>query len=101
MAAEGQSDRMASDMEVWMKQRGAPEFLHAEKMSPIDIHQYLLNVYGDQRVDVSTVKWWAVCFSNGNVKDKPCSGQPCTAVTPQNEECLDQLIHVNQQIMTR
>ena len=33
MAAEGQSDRMASDMEECMKQRGVTEFLHAEKKS--------------------------------------------------------------------
>ena len=31
MAAEGQSDKMASDMEVRMKQRCVIEFLHAEK----------------------------------------------------------------------
>ena len=55
MAAEGQSDTMASDMEVCMKQRCVTEFLHAEKMAPTDIHLCLLNIYGDQRVDVSTM----------------------------------------------
>ena len=42
-------------------------------------------------------------FSSGdsNMKDKPRSRWPCTAVTPQNEERLDQLIHANRQIMTR
>jgi len=42
-------------------------------------------------------------FSSGDrdVKDKPHSGRPCTAVTPRNEECLDQLICVNRQITTR
>ena len=37
-------------------------------------------------------------FSCGdsNVEDKPCSGWPWTAVTPQNEECLNKLICVNQ-----
>ena len=38
MAAEGQSDRMAPDMEVYMKQRCVTEFLHVEKIAPIDIH---------------------------------------------------------------
>ena len=38
MAAKGQSDRKASDMEVRMKQRCDTEFLHAEKMAPIGIH---------------------------------------------------------------
>jgi len=36
MAAEGQCDRMASDMEVLMKQRGVTEFFHAEKMALTD-----------------------------------------------------------------
>ena len=31
-----------------------------------DFHQCLLNIYGDQSVDVSTVKWWVVPFSSGN-----------------------------------
>lgn len=31
MAEEGQSDRMASDMEVCMKQRGGTEFFHDGK----------------------------------------------------------------------
>ena len=50
MAAEGQSD-----MEVRMKQRCETEFLHAEKIAPIDI-PHLMNVYGDQWVDVNTVR---------------------------------------------
>ena len=45
MAAEGQSDQTASDMEVHMKERCVTEFLHAEEMAPTDINRYLLNVY--------------------------------------------------------
>jgi len=103
MTAEGQSDKMASDMEVRMKQRYVIEFLHAEKIAPNDIHRRLLNVYGDQTVDVSTVRRWVVRFSSGDsdVKDKPRSGRPCTAVTPRNKERLDQLIRANRRITTR
>ena len=57
MAAEGQSDKTASDTEVHMKQRCATEFLHEEKIPLIDLHGHLLNVCGDQTVDVSTVRW--------------------------------------------
>ena len=56
MAAEGQSGRMAPDVEVHMKQRCGTEFLHAEKMAATDIHQHLLNISGDQTVDVGTVR---------------------------------------------
>ena len=58
MTAEKQSDKMVSDIEVHMKQRCGTEFTHAEKMASTDIHRCLLNVYGDQIVDVSTVRWW-------------------------------------------
>ena len=75
-------------MEVPMKQRCVTEFFHAEKMAPIDSHRLLLNIYGDHKVDISTVRWWVVRFRSGN------SRQPCQAVTPQNEEHLNQLIHI-------
>ena len=84
MTAEGQSDKMASDIDVHMKQSCVIEFLHVEKIAPNDIHRRLLNVFGDQTVDVNTVRGWVARFSSGDsdVKDKPRSGWPGTAVTP-------------------
>jgi len=35
-------------------------------MAPDDIHQCLLNINGDQTIDVSTVRQWVVCFSSGD-----------------------------------
>jgi hypothetical protein len=54
-------------------------------------------------VDVSTVRRWVARFSSddSHVKDKPRSGRSCTAVTPRNEERLDQLIRANRRITTR
>ena len=66
MAAEGLSDKMASDMEVHMKKKCGTEFLHAEKISPIDTHWYLLNVYREQTVDRSTVRRWMM---HSNIDD--------------------------------
>jgi len=45
-------------------------------------------------MDVNTVRQWVVHFSSG-MKDKPPSGLSCTAVTPQNEVCVDYPFHVN------
>lgn len=56
MVAEGQSDNMVSDMDAHMKKRCGIEFLHLEKMAPVDIHLHLLNVYGGQTVHVSTAR---------------------------------------------
>jgi hypothetical protein len=53
------SSRLASDMEVRSKQKYVIEFLHAERNMHVDIHRRLLNVYGDQTVDVSTVRLWS------------------------------------------
>jgi len=79
VATEGHLGRIASDMEVHTKQGCGTEVLHREKILHIGIHQHLLNVYGDQTVDVSTVRQRMVHFSSGDgiVKDKLCSRQPC------------------------
>ena len=66
MVAEGQSDTMVSDMELSLKQRCVIEFFHEERMASSDIHECLLNFYGDQTVDVSIVRWWVVHFSKGD-----------------------------------
>ena len=97
MTAEGQSDKMTSDMDVRMTQRCVNEFLHTEKIAPNDIHQRLLNVYRDQTVDVSTVRRLVASCSSGDsdVKDQPRSGRTCTSVTPRNEDRLDRLIRAN------
>ena len=69
-AAEGQSDKMASDIYAPIKQRRVTEFLHAQKMATADTDQWLLNFYGDQTVDMSTVKQWVVHFSSGEMYDR-------------------------------
>jgi len=57
VAAEGQSDRMVSDMEVWMKQKSVIEFLHSEKKwHPLAFTDACWTFNGDQVVDVSTEK---------------------------------------------
>jgi hypothetical protein len=78
VAAEGQSGKMASNTEVRTKQRCITELLHVEKIAPIDIQERLLNVYGDQTVDVSTVRRWVLFLSSGDsdMRDRPRSSSP-------------------------
>jgi len=104
MAAEGKSDKIASNMEVHMKQKCVMEFLHMEKMAPTDVHRHLLNAYRDHTVDgCKHSEGWGVYFSSGdrNMKDKTHSRHPCASVTPQNKEHPDQLIRENRLIMIR
>jgi hypothetical protein len=44
------------------KQRAVTEFLKAEKVPPIGIHRRMQAVYGDQYVDMSTVRCWVRQF---------------------------------------
>ena len=51
--------------DVQFKQRAVIEFLTAEKVPPIEIHRRMQAVYGDQCVDVSTVRRWVGQFRDG------------------------------------
>jgi len=83
MAAEGQSDRMVSGVEAGMKQKCVVKFLHGEKMAPIDVHWCLQYTYGDQTVDVSTVRqWW--CSSAVVAVGHLCWYKFTSMVTPVN-----------------
>ena len=91
MAAEGQSVKMASGMEVHTSQRCGTVPLCAEKAAPIGIHKHVLNAYGDQTADVSTVRWGVVHFSSGgsDVKGEPCSRWPCRSLHVQQRLLLN------------
>ena len=49
------------------KQHAVIEFLTAEKVPPIEIHRRMQAVYGDQFVDVSTVRRWVRRFKVGEL----------------------------------
>jgi len=52
---------------VRSKQRAVIEFSTAEKVPPIEIHRRIQAIYGDQCVDVSTVRHWVKQFKDGEV----------------------------------
>ncbi|KAG8231408.1 hypothetical protein J437_LFUL012418 [Ladona fulva] len=94
---------MDADMDARIKQRCVIEFLTVEEIAPIEIHRRLLKMYEDDTIDVSNVSQCVRHFKGGEkgVHDKPRPGRPCTAVIPQNEERLDQLIRADRRITTR
>jgi len=53
-------------MEVLIEQRCVITFFHEETMASIDIHQHLLNLHGDETLDLSTVRQRVVRFSSGD-----------------------------------
>ena len=65
--------------DVQFKQRAVIEFLTAEKVPPIAIHRQMQAVYGNQCVEVSTIRRWVRRFKDGelgqaDLSDKTRSG---------------------------
>jgi len=66
---------------VRFKQCAVIEFLTVEKVPPIEIHRRIQAIYGDQCVDVSTVRRCVRRFKDGelgqaDLSDKIQSGRP-------------------------
>ena len=59
--------------DVRFKQRAVREFLTGEKVSPIEIQRRKQAVYGDQCVDVSTVRRWVRRFKDGELRQADLS----------------------------
>jgi len=53
--------------DLQFKEHAVIEFLTAEKVPPIEIHRRMQAVYGEQRVDVSTVRRWVRRFEDGEM----------------------------------
>jgi len=54
--------------DVRFKQRAVIEFLAAEKVPLIEIHRRMQAIYGDQCVDVSTVRRWVRRYQQINTQ---------------------------------
>jgi hypothetical protein len=49
---------MDGDIDVHMKQQCVTEFMNAENIVPVEVHQCLKNVYEEMTLNVSTVRQW-------------------------------------------
>jgi len=79
------------------KQRAVIEFLNTEKVPPIEIHRRMQAVYGDQCVDVSTVRLWVRRFKDvelgqADLSDKTRSGRPVAASDQLHQDCVEEMI---------
>jgi saccharopine dehydrogenase-like NADP-dependent oxidoreductase len=54
--------------DIRFKERAVIEFLSAEKVPPIEIHRRMQAIYGDQCVDVSTVRRCVRRFKDGELE---------------------------------
>ena len=58
--------------------RSVIRFLSAKKVTPIEIHRKLVEVYGEKCMDIKNVRKWSREFNSGhtNVHDEERSGRP-------------------------
>jgi len=89
--------------DVRFEQRAVIAFLTAEKVPPIEIHRRMKAIYGDQYVDVSTVRRWVRRFKDGelgqaDLSDKTRSGRPMTASDQLHQDRVEELICGNRRI---
>jgi len=83
--------------DVRFKQRAVIEFLTAGKVPPIEIRRRMQAVYGDQCVDVSTVRRWVRRFKDGELgqaglSDNTRSGRAVTASGQLHQDRVEELI---------
>jgi hypothetical protein len=83
--------------DVQFKKRTVIVFLNVEKVPPIKIHRRMKAVYGDQCVDVSTVRCWVMRFKDGELgqvglNDKIQTGRPVTASDQLHQDRVEELI---------
>ena len=89
--------------DVRFKECAVTEFLTAEKVPPTEIHRRMQAVYGDQCVDVSTVRRWVRRFRDGemgqaDLSDKTRSGRTVTASDQLHQDGVEELIRGNYRI---
>jgi len=89
--------------DVRFKQRAVAEVLTAEKVPPIEIHIRMQAFYGDQCVDVSTVRRWVRRFKDGevgqaNLSDNTRRGRTVTAGDQLHQDRVEEMIRGNRRI---
>lgn len=69
----------------------------------VKIHEELVNAEGEQALTLSTVRRWIAKFKGGetDIHDKPRSGRPREAVTPENIAKVSELVSNDPHITTR
>jgi len=97
--------KMTAISEHGRKQRAVIEFLFMEGESAANIHRRLVNVYGEDSLDVSTVRRWIRRIKGDyerkgqcDLNDKPRSGRPASAVNEESMKKADLIIKANRRV---
>jgi phosphopentomutase len=76
--------------------RGVIRFLQAENVTPSEIHQTLVAVYGEHVMNAANVRKWCAKFRNGrtDVHDAERSGRP-SVITDALKQTVNRIIREN------
>ena len=89
---------MGSVSDTHYKQRAVIEFLVAEKESVGNIHKWFCFVYGSCAVDRSTIGCWFQRSGETELHDRPWSGRPATATSPDMLQRANDIIYADRRI---
>jgi hypothetical protein len=83
-------------------QRVVTVFQTAEASSPIEIHRRLRSVYGEDAIDVTSVRHGAHRYKSGgkDISDKPLNGRPALVATTEIRDKVYALIRYDSSITT-
>jgi hypothetical protein len=83
--------------ELKIQQRSVIRFLTLENQAPKDIHLRLQNVFGQEALSYTQVKFWAAETNRGrkSVQDEIRSGRPSDATSTENIEAVEKLVMEN------
>ena len=86
--------------DVLFKQKAVVEFLTKEGVGAKNIADRLKTVYGEQCLSYRSVARWVAHFKTGatDISDKPRSGRPRSAVTPQNKTRVNEMIQNDRRV---
>lgn len=94
---------MTTPSGVRFKQCAVIEFLVTETVKPVDIYRHLLVVYGNETLDISSVRRWALRdkhFEVGKaiIADRDQSGRPATVTDEVHKQKVDDFVQENRRI---